>query len=66
VFLTLSGSPDATARKVNAVLEWYSVIAWNWSVVKDELTLTALLVDSSELRKAQLAQLGPAPNMRRQ
>jgi hypothetical protein len=66
VFLTLTGAPDATCRKVNAVLEWYTVIAWNWSIVHDELILTALMIDSAEIRKAALAQIQPTGNSRRQ
>ena len=65
-FRAVSDTPYACCQLVNRMLKDYAVVAWNWSVIEGKLMLTALMVSQREIRKAQLAAMGPAPTMQRQ
>ena len=64
VFKVFVGPPNETVANVNRSLRDYVVVAWNWSVAGDMVVLSALLVSQREVRRAQLATLGPAGNSR--
>jgi hypothetical protein len=53
----LSGNPLKVEAELNALDDEYVVIETNFAVVKDELTLTLILIHQSELRKMRLANL---------
>ena len=60
----LSGSPEMVEHEANLLLKNYAAIMWNFSVVRDELVITVILVHERELRKAQLAQMRSVPGIR--
>jgi hypothetical protein len=49
--------PALAVELINMLLKDYMVMSYNWSVVKDELILSALLVNKAEIRKMGLANL---------
>ncbi len=54
----ISGTPAVVDREVNRLWNDYTVISWNWAVVKDELTLSCICISNREIRKAQIANAG--------
>jgi hypothetical protein len=59
----ISGRFDVTEAQVNRMAKDYVVAQWYFSVVKDEVHVTAILLSQGEIRKAQLAQ-ARMPGMR--
>jgi len=51
----VSGAPALVEHDLNRLLDDYAVTVWNWAVVNNQLTLSAILIHQAELRKAQLA-----------
>jgi hypothetical protein len=64
VLRIVSGSPAEAEREVNALGSDYSIMAYTFSVVKDEMKITFLLMHQSELRKMAIANPTLPPGMR--
>jgi hypothetical protein len=60
----VSDKPEVVARALNVLLDDYAAITWNFAVVKDELTITVVMVHQSEIRKMQLMMGGAGPGPR--
>ena len=65
-FRVFSGAPHETVANVNRALKEYVVVNWTWSVCDNQVILSALLVSQREVRKAQLAMMGPQMGGHRQ
>ena len=61
----ISGTPAVIEGLLNELGQEYAATTWNFAVVKDELTITVVMISASEIRKAQIAQAAVAPNGRR-
>lgn len=61
----ISGSPAVIEGLINELGTEYSATTWNFAVVKDELTITVVLISASLIRQAQIAQGAAAANGRR-
>ena len=55
----ISGYPSEVESQVNAMLDEYTPIAWNFAAVDNRVEVTCLLFHNSVLRMAQLANPGP-------
>jgi hypothetical protein len=58
----ITGKPEVVEAEINAIIDEYTPQSFTYSVVKDELLVSAILVNKSEARKAHLAtirNLGP-------
>ncbi len=55
-FRAIYGKPEVVEHQVNQLMEEYTVLSYNWAVVKDELILSALLVHNRLILRLQLAQ----------
>lgn len=51
----LSGSPAVIEHQVNELLEDYAPMSWSFTMVKDAIVVTVLLISQAEIRKQQLA-----------
>ena len=51
----ISGRFDVTEAQVNRMAKDYVVTQWYFSVVKEEVHVTAIMLSQGEIRKAQLA-----------
>ncbi len=62
----ISGSPAVIEGLINELGGDYAATTWNFAVVKDELTITVVLISASLIRQAQIAQGASSANGRRQ
>lgn len=53
----VSAPPIQAVEQINELLKEYSVMQYHFAVVKDELILTALLINKSVIAQMQLANL---------
>jgi hypothetical protein len=61
VLRVLHGKPELVEEEVNRLTEDYTVLQYHFFVIHDELVMAALLIATSEIRKAQLAQARMLP-----
>jgi hypothetical protein len=52
---TMSGPPEMVIAEVNQVEPYYRVQSWNFSVIKDVLTLTVICLHVRGIREMMLA-----------
>ncbi len=61
----ISGTPALVDAQVNELLDRYSLMTLNYAVAGDQVIVTAWLILESEVRKMQIANIGPANGARR-
>jgi hypothetical protein len=60
----ITGPVAVVEHQLNELLDEYAVTVWQFTPIKDEMHITAILIAVSELRKGQLANLNMNPGQR--
>lgn len=61
IFKVVTGDPETVVTTVNALLDEYGVMNWNWAVVDNRLLLSALMLAQSAARMMAMGNLQQPP-----